>query len=312
MSWEMAGRVKRILAGRNGEPISTTDKLLLLILADYHDPESGYAWPSVKILAEQCLSTERTIQTSLRHLEKCNLVKTEMKAGKRSKYFLLPVEKGGENSAVVHPDEVLDRQSSVLSGDASIIEPTQKIADTNTVGVGMSSTEEVKELKPMFPKPQKREKKKKAFRSSARDVNDFPSERNFDGVNLEVVREKSSNGNGSSGLGDFYKELRQEVIRRGGRTIGSLTPRMWESLEGAYQTVGPEKLTQAFFLWWEADGRNLPKNFSKPMALFLKDPSGWIAEAEVRPRVDDSDDPNRGLVSTAEGKKKLALFKETL
>lgn len=87
----MSGRVKRITCGINGEAITTTQKLLMMLLADYHNEEEGTAWPSMSTLSRQCLSDERTIQRAVKHLESCGLLAVERGTGNvRSTYFLLP------------------------------------------------------------------------------------------------------------------------------------------------------------------------------------------------------------------------------
>jgi hypothetical protein len=64
MSWKATGFVKSLRAG-----LSVTDKFVMLILADYHQPEERSAWPSLSTLAKDCLMTERGVQQILSRLE---------------------------------------------------------------------------------------------------------------------------------------------------------------------------------------------------------------------------------------------------
>lgn len=64
MSWKATGYVKELRQG-----LSVTDKFVLLILAEYHQTDSGSAWPSITTLATDCLMTPRAIQQILRRLQ---------------------------------------------------------------------------------------------------------------------------------------------------------------------------------------------------------------------------------------------------
>lgn len=135
VSWEMSGRVKKIVCGKNGEPITTTQKLLMMLLADYHNEEEGTAWPSMTTLSKQCLSDERTIQRAVRHLESCGLLFVERGTGAvRSTYCLLPE---GRHCA-----------APVDMGVTSVVD----IGATPEVEIGDVSIKSLKEEEPTEPK----------------------------------------------------------------------------------------------------------------------------------------------------------------
>lgn len=69
MSWEASGFVKKLLVCPDGAPLSRGQKLLMLILADYHDPRRKMAWPSVMTLAEESLSSHSQTKRDLAYLE---------------------------------------------------------------------------------------------------------------------------------------------------------------------------------------------------------------------------------------------------
>jgi hypothetical protein len=121
MSWKMSAKAKDVLCGVDGEEITTTEKLVLLVLADYHNEEDGYAWPSVATLAKKCLSSDRTIQNSLKHLQACGLLVIQEIRGQKSRYFLLG--ETPENTAPVQPVVEEPPQPRVNSVSVSIIEP---------------------------------------------------------------------------------------------------------------------------------------------------------------------------------------------
>jgi len=58
------------------QPVKTTEKLLLLVIANYAD-EQGQAWPSVETLCRDTGMSRATIQRSLRKLEKLGFLSTK-------------------------------------------------------------------------------------------------------------------------------------------------------------------------------------------------------------------------------------------
>jgi hypothetical protein len=73
---------KQVKTGANGEPLTPTEKLALLILADYLNAETGYAWPSIATIAADCLVTDRHAQKVLRSLEAKGLITVQERYGK--------------------------------------------------------------------------------------------------------------------------------------------------------------------------------------------------------------------------------------
>jgi len=63
MSWKATAWAKDTTGHR-----SHCEKLLLMILADYHDLERNIAWPSQATLAEKCEMSVRNVQRCLTHL----------------------------------------------------------------------------------------------------------------------------------------------------------------------------------------------------------------------------------------------------
>lgn len=62
-------------------PVSGTDKVLLLGIANHADSEGGNAWPSVHTLAKYANVSERSVQQSLRKLEESGLIRVRRQAG---------------------------------------------------------------------------------------------------------------------------------------------------------------------------------------------------------------------------------------
>jgi len=63
MSWKATAYVKDIVSG-----IIPSEKLLLFVLADYHNTVKRICWPSLKVLAEESLMSERNASRLLDQL----------------------------------------------------------------------------------------------------------------------------------------------------------------------------------------------------------------------------------------------------
>ena len=78
MSWRATAWAKQ---WREDSGITATEKLLLLILADYHDEERDVAWPAVLTLAGDALLKERQTRTLLGALQRKGFIAIDRKAG---------------------------------------------------------------------------------------------------------------------------------------------------------------------------------------------------------------------------------------
>ena len=81
--------------------ISPTAKLVLMVLADYHNSETGGCFPSKAALAEKCCCTERTVLNAIQELEEAGLItsvsRQDANGRQRSNQYLLNVQiSGGE------------------------------------------------------------------------------------------------------------------------------------------------------------------------------------------------------------------------
>lgn len=87
MSWEASGFIKKQLACADGAQMSRGQKLLLLVLADYHDTKRKLAYPSVKTLAEECLSSLAQTKRDLAYLEEhLSILRSRDGSGRGSNY----------------------------------------------------------------------------------------------------------------------------------------------------------------------------------------------------------------------------------
>ena len=74
MSWANITDIKKLKVTPDGTPISKSEKLLLFVLADYHNDESGEAWLSLPRLAAESLQTEARVVRILQGLERRNVL----------------------------------------------------------------------------------------------------------------------------------------------------------------------------------------------------------------------------------------------
>ena len=77
MSFIATGWAKKTTGHR-----SPGQKFLLLVLAEYANPKTNLAWPSIKVLAEDCMTTDRSVVRALKALERAGFV-TRLQRGNR-------------------------------------------------------------------------------------------------------------------------------------------------------------------------------------------------------------------------------------
>ncbi len=75
MSWEATAYVKGLRCCADGAPLSKGQKLLLMVLADYHNPAWHAAWPAVPRLAEEALSSLAQVGRDLAYVELHGVIK---------------------------------------------------------------------------------------------------------------------------------------------------------------------------------------------------------------------------------------------
>src|SRR5260370_32429041 len=76
MGWQATAFVKSLKVSPSGHLINRGEKLILLLLADYTDPYTGVAWPSVNLLAKDGLYERRQVTRILNSLEKKGFIST--------------------------------------------------------------------------------------------------------------------------------------------------------------------------------------------------------------------------------------------
>ena len=75
MSWQATSYVKALQRCPDGAPMSRGQKLLALVLADYHNTHRNEAWPSIPRLANEALSSLSQAKRDLTYLEEHSLIR---------------------------------------------------------------------------------------------------------------------------------------------------------------------------------------------------------------------------------------------
>ena len=131
MSWQASGFVKSLTVSSTGEAITRGEKLVLLLLADYTDPETGIAWPSMETLAEEGLYDRRQILRIIDSLQKKNFVTVERSEGRKTNRYKIvgivtkcPGSKKS-NSDISPPNGDISGSNSDIAMSHEPIEPTK-------------------------------------------------------------------------------------------------------------------------------------------------------------------------------------------
>jgi Helix-turn-helix domain len=77
MSWQATAYVSELTVTPTGDTLTRSEKLLALLLANRHNPDSHIAWPSVRRLADEALLSVRMVQYCLKSLEKKGVITIE-------------------------------------------------------------------------------------------------------------------------------------------------------------------------------------------------------------------------------------------
>ena len=75
MSWVAAAYVKKLRVDMDGKKLTKGHKLILFVLADYHNEERGDAWTSLRHMAIESLHSRTGLIRSLGELEKGGVIR---------------------------------------------------------------------------------------------------------------------------------------------------------------------------------------------------------------------------------------------
>lgn len=89
MSWKATAAVKHLTYDGHGQILTAREKLLLFVLADYHNDERNAAWAGLVALSKASLTSRKHTITLLQRLEDRGLIAIEKRPQKTNLYRLL-------------------------------------------------------------------------------------------------------------------------------------------------------------------------------------------------------------------------------
>jgi hypothetical protein len=312
MSWKMAGRVKDILCGMRGEPITTTQKLVLLVLADSYNEDEGCAWPKVETLARQCLCDERSIQRSISHLCEVGLLSVEKSSGPGKANCYYPLPQGDIKSPTT-------KGVTPVSGKG-----VTPVSEIQNVSINEPIEEKIEPIARCLPlaKPVKRIKVKSVRsrsrfpQTTARTLNDFgPTPRlpQPEGVppstQSESRMELTAETRDLRSTPQLWKEMRKEFKSEIGKSLGNLSMRGGEMLREGVESHGTDAMWKGFNLWMQTE-INFVGKLENPANRFVYHIDEWVSDAgtEKREKTKDDEDLNDGLDMTEADKEALRKY----
>jgi hypothetical protein len=135
MSWKACAHVKSIRSG-----LSVSEKLVLLVLAEYHHTDERMAWPSSERLAKDCLMRRRSVLRILHRLEEKGFIRRTHGGGrgKRTGYAIAGVDyENGDRGTTGLSDETETVQArnsdprclETVTGQAQNSDPPDRNSD---------------------------------------------------------------------------------------------------------------------------------------------------------------------------------------
>lgn len=126
--------IKLMTAVWDREDLSSTQKLVLLALADWANDE-GLCWPSINRLAVKAALTSRAVQKTIRSLEDAGFIRREEVLGKGNRYWIsAPMND-------VHP-------CTTFTTPLNDVHPTPEPRSPNTLNIHQLNTKCIKEPLP--------------------------------------------------------------------------------------------------------------------------------------------------------------------
>lgn len=121
MSWKATAFVKEITSG-----ITVAEKMVMFVLADYHNTTQKVAWPSVPVLAREALMTQRTVYRILESLEGKKLRRI-VTPGKPNSYQFIGLDTPDIKSLLAFstPDTTPDKFDTAIRKEEPVLEPVK-------------------------------------------------------------------------------------------------------------------------------------------------------------------------------------------
>ena len=137
LSFRALNYVTELRMCEDGAPLDARQKLLLMMLAHYHNSEVNASWPSVPRLAVESLCDEGTARRHLKYLEKHNVLmrlKPETQGrGQLTRYVFLAIDRPTELARLLNGKGVQD--ATLFSAGKRVAEGVQTEPERVAEGV---------------------------------------------------------------------------------------------------------------------------------------------------------------------------------
>lgn len=123
MSWKATAFVKEITTG-----ITVAEKMVMFVLADYHNTTTKSAWPSIPVLAKESLMSERTVYRILDSLEGLR-IRRLIVPGKPNSYQFIGLDTPDIKSVLKMltpdstPDTTTAKKGTAIRKEEPVLEP---------------------------------------------------------------------------------------------------------------------------------------------------------------------------------------------
>jgi|SRR5579872_1753911 len=324
MSWQMSGAVKLLSKGASGEDLLVSEKLTLLLLAEYYNEDEGCAWISVSRLASEALCSERTLYRVLSSLQQTHkLIFIEKDERGRNIYRILlgtstdilssprvsthatgvtpdltPVAQTPDTGGTDRPGILIERNESKEEEKNSSL--TESITEQTTESKCRACGEVGRHTCLGYQNQKGKKSKIRPIRTGrTRHTSDFsPSN--------EVPKQESPAADHGFNVSEMrlYRELRKLYKENTGKSFGDLGRESAEKWLEACSRHGPELIEKAFWVWLEAKGKGkYVKGSERPGVIFVYDIEGFVIDAttQFKPKQTTSD-PNAPLLLSEKGK----------
>lgn len=219
-------------------PVSPTEKLVLLVLADCHNDETGRCFPGLAYLSTVTGLNRRTIQSAIQKLEAAGVIRVRRGRGSVNSTYQLP-SRSYPDQRTKHADEPAALVHEIHYGGASA--PPQEVIE-------MHQRDD-----PRSPKPEWNQNKE-----PENNQNEFSSERSAIRSPLELSSSVSAGGASSPSRRGRLTRAQRRAGKAKGKDKNVADPRFHDIVtrwHEAYQTVTGE----AYILHGGRDGAALKR-----------------------------------------------------
>jgi hypothetical protein len=127
MSWRASAWVKTLTTHGDGTRLTAREKLLLFVLADYHNDERDCAWAGLTTLATNCLTSRRHVVTLISQLESKGTIRIERRKGGSNFYFFVGLTREATSSVRKARTSTAREATSLVTREVATA-PTREVA----------------------------------------------------------------------------------------------------------------------------------------------------------------------------------------